>query len=82
LAGQLNLNAFLAQARAYDDISKDQLGEMLKQALTAQLTHPVPVLRAREIDRWASTQEYQSLLQTRPIEFAGKANIQGGWRNW
>ncbi len=68
LADQLNLDAFLAQARAYDDISNDQLGEMLKQAMTAQLTHPVPVLRAREIDRWSSSQAYQALLQNRPFQ--------------
>lgn len=82
LAGQLNLDAFLAQARAYDDISNDQLGEMLKQAMTAQLTHPVPVLRAREIDRWASSQVYQSLLQSRAVQYNEKAKPLGGWRNW
>jgi Zn-dependent protease with chaperone function len=70
LAPQLNLDAFVAQARAYDDISKTELGEMVKVARTAQLSHPVPVLRAREIDRWACSQEYQSLLE------------KDGWRNW
>lgn len=80
LAPQLNLDAFLAQARAYDDISKNQLGEMLKQAASAQLTHPVPVLRAREIDRWAGSQDYHSLLQRRPVQSSGDAK--GGWRNW
>jgi hypothetical protein len=82
LSGQLNLEAFLTQARAYDDISNDQLGEMLKQAMTAQLTHPVPVLRAREIDRWASSQEYQALLQERPTQQGKDAKVAGGWRNW
>ncbi|MFE1743775.1 M48 family metallopeptidase [Coleofasciculus sp. H7-2] len=82
LAPQLNLEAFLAQARAYDDISKNQLGEMLKQAQTAQLSHPVPVLRAREIDRWASSQEYQALLQQHSIDYNGEAKPKGGWRNW
>lgn len=82
LAGQLNLDAFLAQAHAYDNISNDQLGDMLKQAITAQLTHPVPVLRAREIDRWASSQNYQALLQKRPVEYNNKAEAKGGWRNW
>lgn len=82
LASQLNLDAFLSQARAYDDISNDQLGEMLKQAMTAQLTHPVPVLRAREIDRWSSSQVYQSLLEKRPVQYNEKAETKGGWRNW
>ncbi len=82
LVEQLNLDAFLEQARAYDDISEDQFGALLKQAMTEQLTHPVPVLRAREIDRWAGSQEYQSLLQSRPVQFNGKAETRGGWRNW
>ncbi len=88
LAGQLNLDAFLAQARAYDDISQDQIGSMLKQAMTAQLSHPVPVLRAREIDRWASSKDYQALIKCAPIGYDSEASknsevpSKGGWRNW
>lgn len=82
LAPQLNLDAFIAQARAYDDISKTELGEMVKAARTAQLTHPVPVLRAREIDRWASSKEYQNLLHSSKIEYNSEAGAKGGWRNW
>jgi len=63
LAGRLNPEAFLAQARAYDAVDESRLGMMLKQARTAGLTHPVPVLRAREIDRWARSREYRDLLQ-------------------
>lgn len=82
LAPQLNLDAFIAQARAYDDISNNELGEMLKSARTSELTHPVPVLRAREIDRWASSQEYQYLLQGHGMDYNGEAKPKGGWRNW
>lgn len=81
LAPQLNLDAFVAQARAYDDISKTELGEMVKATRTSQLTHPVPVLRAREIDRWSSTQEYQSLLQNHG-KSTSEVTSPGGWRNW
>ncbi|OUL26006.1 M48 family metallopeptidase [Nostoc sp. 106C] len=82
LAPQLNLDAFVAQARAYDDISKTELGEMVKAARTAQLTHPVPVLRAREIDRWASSQEYQTLLHNHQPQSTTELTPKGGWRNW
>ncbi len=82
LASKLNLDAFLAQARAYDAISKDQIGELLKQAMTAQLSHPVPVLRAREIDRWGSSQAYQSLLEGRSVGAGQQEAVKGGWRNW
>jgi Zn-dependent protease with chaperone function len=82
LAPQLNLEAFVDQARAYDDISKTELGEMVKSARTAQLSHPVPVLRAREIDRWAGSQEYQKLVQNHGINYKSETISQGGWRNW
>ncbi len=82
LAPQLNLEAFVDQARAYDDISKTELGEMVKSARTAQLSHPVPVLRAREIDRWAGSQEYQKLVQNHGINYKSETMSQGGWRNW
>jgi len=75
LAPRLNLDAFVAQARAYDAISKTELGTMVKDAHTAQLSHPVPVLRAREIDRWSSSVEYHNLLESQD-------ETHGGWRNW
>lgn len=80
LSSQLNLDAFIAQASAYEDLSQDQIGAFLKQIRTQELTHPVPVLRAREITQWHSTQDYQKLLQTRSIHYNDVAV--GGWRNW
>jgi Zn-dependent protease with chaperone function len=89
LAPQLNLDAFLAQARSYEDMSTSDLGKMIRQLQTAQLSHPVPVLRAREVDRWATTQEYQSLLERRPLRYLQSSALfsrpdeaKGGWRNW
>ncbi|NET49759.1 MAG: M48 family metallopeptidase, partial [Merismopedia sp. SIO2A8] len=83
LAPQLNLDAFIEQARAYDAISNTELGEILKQAQTAQLSHPVPVLRAREIDLWASSQDYHSLLHQQPQNvYNSEVAHKGGWRNW
>ncbi len=80
LSPQLNLDAFLDQANTYEDLSDDQLGALLKQIRTQDLTHPVPVLRAKEITQWHSTQDYQNLLQTRSIHYNDDAT--GGWRNW
>ncbi|MDJ0730408.1 MAG: M48 family metallopeptidase [Crocosphaera sp.] len=82
IAPQLNLEAFIQQARDYEAISNTVLGEMLKQAQTEQLTHPVPVLRAKEIDRWASSQDYHHLLEQGKTEYNQKARAKGGWRNW
>ena len=81
LSPQLNLDAFLEQASAYEDLSQDQLGAFLKQMRTQDLTHPVPVLRAKEITQWHSTRDYQKLLQTRSIRY-NDGPAMGGWRNW
>ncbi|MEM8639596.1 MAG: M48 family metallopeptidase [Cyanobacteria bacterium P01_G01_bin.54] len=80
LAPQLNLAAFIAQARDYDQISQTPLGEAIKLMQTQQLTHPLPVLRAREIDRWAHSSAYQCLLLQEGGGYNTKAT--GKWRNW
>ncbi|WP_204152791.1 M48 family metallopeptidase [Leptolyngbya sp. CCY15150] len=81
LAPLLNLDAFLDQARSYDQMSQGDLGQLLKEAQTSQLTHPLPVLRAREIDQWAQTQTYSDLLERRLMRYDDQAT-KGGWRNW
>ncbi|MEO1621311.1 MAG: M48 family metallopeptidase [Cyanobacteria bacterium J06632_3] len=93
LSPQLNLDAFIEQAQAYDAISDSDIGEMLKRMKTDELSHPVPVLRAREIDRWASTPDYHALLQGQSSsksiksaegnrETADSAKKTAGWLNW
>ncbi|NJL90392.1 MAG: M48 family metallopeptidase [Coleofasciculaceae cyanobacterium SM2_1_6] len=82
LAPLLNVEAFLDQARAYDRASSSDLGQMLRTMQTASLSHPVPVLRAREIDRWATSQDYQNLLKRQPMSYNGQESIKGEWRNW
>jgi Zn-dependent protease with chaperone function len=81
LAPLLNLDAFIAQAQSYDRAAT-QLGDLIKQAHTAPLTHPLPVLRAREIDRWAASPDYQKLLQTAKMGYINQAPFKGEWRNW
>ncbi|MEA5463970.1 M48 family metallopeptidase [Leptothoe sp. PORK10 BA2] len=81
LSPQLNLDAFLSQANAYEDLSHDQLGAFLKQIRAQELTHPVPVLRAKEITQWHGTLDYQKLLETCSIQY-NNDSTKGGWRNW
>lgn len=82
LAPLLNLDAFIEQAKAYEQISDSELGRMLKSAQVAQLTHPVPVLRAKEVACWANSPEYQNLLQNYEMGYNEKDKLGGGWRNW
>lgn len=82
LAPLLNLEAFIDQAKSYDAVSASEMGEMLKGLQTQQLTHPLPVLRAREIDRWASSPDYHNLLKGLKMGYNDKTNAKGEWRNW
>eukprot|EP00271_Cylindrocystis_brebissonii_P019160 TRINITY_DN5720_c0_g1_i1.p1 TRINITY_DN5720_c0_g1~~TRINITY_DN5720_c0_g1_i1.p1 ORF type:complete len:414 (+),score=41.51 TRINITY_DN5720_c0_g1_i1:230-1471(+) len=64
LARDLNVDAFLQQARSYDEAaSSSPLSWYLRNAQTRQLSHPLPVLRAREIDQWARGREYKALVE-------------------
>lgn len=92
IANQLNLDAFLAQARAYDQASQGDLGQTIRHMQTAPLSHPLPVLRAREIDQWANSDTYQTLIQghyRKDLQGKQESSIlrtrqdsKGGWRNW
>ena len=82
LAPLLNVEACLAQARAYEEIGSTDVGKMLTSMQTEQLSHPVPVLRAKEIDRWAQTDNYQCLLNNPTMRYSQEAMNKGDWRNW
>ncbi|KAK9832384.1 hypothetical protein WJX74_008472 [Apatococcus lobatus] len=62
LASELNIDAFLRQARSYDEATASPLGWYLRNAQTRALSHPLPVMRAREVDRWADGPQYKALI--------------------
>lgn len=62
LAQELNVEAFLRQARSYDEATSTSLGWFLRNAQNRALSHPLPVLRAREVDRWSTSPEFLALL--------------------
>ena len=63
VARELNVDEFLNQARSYDEASASPVGWYLRNAQTRQLTHPLPVLRAREVDRWFDSAQFRTLLE-------------------
>lgn len=68
LSHQLSVDAFLEQARSYDKASSSPFGWYIRNAQTRQLSHPLPIFRAREIDEWSRSSEYKSLLK-RAIQY-------------
>jgi hypothetical protein len=50
------------QARSYEEATSSVLGWYMRHAQTRALSHPLPVMRAREIDRWAQSAQFKSLV--------------------
>ncbi|CAI7900348.1 unnamed protein product [Closterium sp. NIES-53] len=86
-AEELSVDAFLAQARSYDEAANSgPLAWYLRNAQTRQLAHPLPVLRAREVDRWARSPEFKVLMGRGNVPSAGMVGAAqgagaGGGRN-
>lgn len=71
----------LLQARSYDEATQNSvLGWYLRNAQTRALSHPLPVMRAREVDRWAQGPQYKSLLARNRAHSssAGSSSISNG----
>ncbi|KAG0455012.1 hypothetical protein HPP92_023907 [Vanilla planifolia] len=63
ISSQLNVEAFLEQARSYDKASSNPFGWYIRNAQTRQLSHPLPIFRAREIDEWSRSSDYVALIR-------------------
>jgi Zn-dependent protease with chaperone function len=78
LAHEMSRDAFMDQARAYQDAGTwEQLGKVILFLLFGhQFTHPMPVHRAQELERWYLTGAFDRILEgdyTRIKETAGAA---------
>ncbi|KAL0037290.1 hypothetical protein WJX79_010900 [Trebouxia sp. C0005] len=62
LNAELNVEAFLRQAHSYHEATSTPFGWYIKNAQTRALSHPLPVLRAQEVDTWAASSQYRALL--------------------
>ncbi len=64
LSHELNEDAFMEQARAYQDAdSLDKLGKFVLFATMGKtLTHPMPVHRTQELERWFQSGTYDRIL--------------------
>lgn len=82
LASQLNLDAFIEQARMFDQSSNTELGEYFKTMQIEQLSHPLPVLRAREVDRWSNSFEYEALTKEGRSSYNNKTVSLGRVAKW
>jgi Zn-dependent protease with chaperone function len=59
----LSVEEFLKQAEDYEDMDESLLNVFYKLELTLEQTHPFPALRARELQRWAQSEQYQLIMR-------------------
>ncbi|HLO98419.1 MAG TPA: M48 family metallopeptidase [Fimbriimonas sp.] len=64
LADELSQESFMEQARAYQDAdSLDKLGKFVLFATMGKtMTHPMPVHRTQELERWVLSGAYEKIL--------------------
>lgn len=60
---QMNPTEFLRQADMYEEVDANTLDRLYKFMLVTPLSHPLTIVRAREIMRWAESKEYVDALQ-------------------
>ena len=77
-ASRMSVEAFAAQARAYDELARrSPLGGLMRRSQEDDATHPLPILRARAIERYAASAEYNRLLaKGKPMELRAAAALQ------
>jgi hypothetical protein len=64
LAHELNQEAFMDQARAYQDADAlDKLGKfVLFATLGKTMTHPMPVFRTQELEKWVLNGAFDRIM--------------------
>lgn len=62
VVSQLNKEEFLRQAEQYRELDQSALNQFYKFLQVIWRSHPFPALRAREIDIWSRSTEYNNIL--------------------
>lgn len=64
-SGELNVDEFIKQADMFDKISNDSwFGRRVRDSMINSTTHPLPILRVRELKRWSESNHFRSLIQS------------------
>src|SRR5436853_1061358 len=59
---QMNAQEFLKQADLYEEVDASILDRIYKTLLVAPVSHPLTIVRAREIINWSESREYKDIL--------------------
>ena len=58
----MNREEYLKQADDYERPDLSRLDKFYQVALESEKSHPIPVLRAKEVLRWGATDEYKNIV--------------------
>lgn len=61
LYGEMDQDEFLRQVRTYEEADESSLNKVYKFLITAMRTHPFPILRAKHLDEWITSGDYERL---------------------
>lgn len=61
---EMDVDEFLDQADQFDKASQSWIGRRVRDSMTSAATHPLPILRVRELKRWSESNHFRSLLQS------------------
>lgn len=71
---QMDREEYLNQAEEYDKPDSGRLDKFFKGMIEAGMTHPIPVLRAREVLRYGDSDDYKAILSGRYVQI-GRAHV-------
>lgn len=59
----LDLDAFMEQSKRFDEAIKTAVGSAVSRGLEEGSTHPLPIIRVRELKKWSEGPQYRGLNQ-------------------
>ncbi len=78
---QMDVTEFLKQADLYQEADASVLNRIYKGMLVAPVTHPLTIVRAREIMNWSDSREYHEILEGRYPRKRTATNASANSRN-
>lgn len=61
---EMDIDEYLSQAEQFDEASSTRTGRLMRESMTATATHPLPILRVRELKRWSESNHFRSLIRS------------------
>ncbi len=78
---QMDAREFLKQADLYEAVDMNMLDRIYKLLLVLPVTHPLTIVRAREITNWSDSREYNDILEGRYTRTTGPETNRSNGKN-